>query len=81
MSGPDFLAMRSDLVERGLLTADFRLTEGGVAHVDGLIADLRDAEAPAEPWKPRVFWNLKCRPSTARPAAPTAQDERERSHA
>ncbi len=57
MADPAFLAMRVDLVERGLLTAEHRLTPAGHAHVEQLIGELRGAEAPGESEVVRVFWS------------------------
>lgn len=51
--------MRADLVARGLLDAEFRLTEAGHAHVDALIGVLLVSQAPCEPDKPRVKWNYQ----------------------
>ena len=50
--------MRASLVTRGLLTADFRLTEAGNAHAEQLIADLGNAKED-EVWAGRsVRWNF-----------------------
>lgn len=58
MPDPAFLAMRADLVDRGLLTGEFRLTPAGHAHVDALVAELATAEAPCAPDAPRVVWRI-----------------------
>ena len=53
-----FEVMRASLVTRGLLTADFRLTEAGNAHAEQLIADLGNAKED-EVWAGRsVRWNF-----------------------
>jgi len=61
MSDPGFLAMRADLVERGLLTEEHRLTTAGHAYVEELLDRLPTEEAPCDPEKPRVRWNFKRR--------------------
>lgn len=60
MSAPssDFLAMRAGLVERGLISADFALTEAGEAYVFGLIDGLKRIEAEPDYAGPRVRWNF-----------------------
>lgn len=52
-----FDAMRASLVERGLLSADFKLTPAGHAHADVLIAELAVAEDDGAPGKTAVRWN------------------------
>lgn len=53
-----FELMRASLVERGLLTGDFCLTEAGNAHAEQLIADLRDAEEDHAWAGQSVRWNF-----------------------
>lgn len=53
----DFAMMRADLVRRGLLDADFNLTDAGRAYADQLIMDLRDVEAEGDPAGRRVVWD------------------------
>lgn len=57
IAAPSFEAMRADLIARGLLTADFRLTEAGNAHVDRLQIELETAEAPEDSGHSGVRWN------------------------
>ncbi|MBN9504956.1 MAG: hypothetical protein J0I69_02925 [Altererythrobacter sp.] len=59
MADTAFLAMRADLIARGLLTPEHRLTDAGHAHVDALIERLLDEEAPCDPTRPRVRWNRR----------------------
>lgn len=61
MADASFLAMRADLVERGLLDDEHRLTKAGHAYVDELIVRLPAEEAAFDPDGPRVFWNLRKR--------------------
>jgi len=58
MTAPGFLAMRAELVERGLLDDEHRLTRAGHAHVDSLIAELAEAEAPPFPLRHPVRWRF-----------------------
>lgn len=53
MSG--FEAMKADLVARGLIDREGRVTPAGDAYTDQLIADLKSAELPAPPVVP-VQW-------------------------
>lgn len=53
----DFAMMRADLVRRGLLDADFKLTDAGRDYADQLLLDLRDVEARQDPAGARVVWN------------------------
>jgi hypothetical protein len=56
--------MRAGLASRGLLGSaedGFPLTDAGHDHVDRLIAELIEAEAPDESTKPRVRWNTQRR--------------------
>lgn len=60
MSAPvGFLAMRADLVSRGLLDEGHRLTPDGHVYVDQLLDCLVEAEAPCDPSRPRVRWNTR----------------------
>lgn len=63
MARAAFLAMRTDLIARGLLSAEHsgehRLTEAGHAHVGALIEHLQDEEAPCDPTKARVRWSRR----------------------
>lgn len=61
MTDVAFLAMRADLVGRGLLTGDFRLTAAGNAHVDELLFRLPLQSPPPPPGGPGVRWNVKWR--------------------
>jgi hypothetical protein len=61
MSDQAFLAMRAELVERGLLNDEHRLTDAGHAYVDELFERLPGEEAAFDPEGPRVFWNLRKR--------------------
>lgn len=56
-----FLAMRADLVVRGLLDDGHRLTGAGHAYVDELLERLPNEQAPCDPDAPRVRWNFKRR--------------------
>lgn len=57
---PSFIRMRQRLIDRGLLDAEFRLTDAGNTHVDRLIERLKRAESTAGP-KHTVFWNVDFR--------------------
>ncbi|MBD3728733.1 MAG: hypothetical protein IE933_03425 [Sphingomonadales bacterium] len=53
---PHFDAMRASLVARGLLGADYRLTDAGNRHVEAIKDELAGAEAPSDPAAKRVYW-------------------------
>lgn len=55
-----FTEMRRALIVRGLLTADFALTEAGHAHCQGLIDSYRLQEVRVDHGSP-VKWNMKGR--------------------
>lgn len=59
MADTRFLAMRADLIARGLLTPEHRLTEAGHVYVEALLELLPDEEVPCDPTKPRVRWNRR----------------------
>lgn len=55
-----FRAMRADLVRRGLITDQGKLTPEGDAYCDALLADLTSRPAdPCPPSKPRVRWTRR----------------------
>lgn len=61
MAEPGFLDMRAGLVARGLIGGEaegFPLTVAGLAHTDAVMAELAQAEAPAEPAGPGIVWRI-----------------------
>jgi len=56
-----FETMRADLIARGLLTADHRLTAAGKAHVALIILGLAAGEADNDPDGPCVEWQIDFR--------------------
>ena len=56
-----FHSMRGDLIARGLLSPELRLTEAGNAHTEQLIEELTEVVAENDSSGPRVQWNLKGR--------------------
>ena len=63
---PTFESMRAGLVARGLLSAEFALTEAGNAYAIGLIDGLALIEEQNNPGGRRVQWNFKGRGLTPR---------------
>lgn len=64
MAAPDptaFIAMRADLVARGLIDREYRLTAAGHAHVRALLIELPRRTAPCDPARRRVRWNFSRR--------------------
>lgn len=56
-----FQAMRANVVARGLLDSEHRLTDAGHDHARDLLGQLRTAEASYDPHGPCVFWNVRFR--------------------
>lgn len=61
MADHAFLAMRADLVDRGLLDGEHRLTDAGHAYVNELLERLPREVALCDPDGPPVLWNLRKR--------------------
>jgi len=56
-----FETMRANLIARGLLTDDYRLTVAGHARVAQIKADLAASETSNDPDGPRVDWQIDFR--------------------
>jgi hypothetical protein len=53
---PALHTARQNLIDRGLVSPDFRLTDAGNAEVDRLIREWRELEVTCSPEGPRVRW-------------------------
>jgi hypothetical protein len=57
-----FPKMKADLIARGLLTADLRLTDAGNAYVANLIMQIKTGTLPVAKKRKRVKWERRAGP-------------------
>lgn len=57
-----FPKMKADLIARGLLTADLKLTDAGNAYVANLIMQIKTGTLPVPKKRKRVKWERRAGP-------------------